>query len=442
MNLRFLPIALLAFAASGWSQEESDSPEAQLPLDDLRTFTRVYTHIRNAYVEEISDKELLEYAIKGMLSELDPHSNYLDAASFDSLQVNTTGEYGGLGIEVGTERGFVKVIAPIDDTPASKAGIQSGDLIIAIDDKSVKGLSLDEAIELMRGPIGTDVIISVVREGVDKPFDVTLTRATVTVRSVRSSIVEPGFGYLRIAQFQVKTGDEVLKEIKKLKDQDTELKGLVLDLRNNPGGILQSSVQVADAFLEEGLVVYTKGRIENADIEYRANPGDEIKGIPLVVLINSGSASASEIVAGALQDHGRAIIMGTDSFGKGSVQTVLPITDDRAIKLTTALYFTPNGRSIQAQGIVPDITVERAEIKAFNSQIFTEADLQGHLDNANGGEVSDSKTREEKSKSAPSLAESDNQLFEAISLLKGLSIFNKQNKPESETSETATKEAI
>ncbi|GAA6167008.1 S41 family peptidase [Sessilibacter corallicola] len=423
MNFRILPCALLAFAATAWAQEEQTEPQAQLPLDDLRTFTRVYSHIRNAYVEEISDKELLEYAIKGMLSELDPHSTYLDASSFDDLQVNTTGEYGGLGIEVGMERGFVKVISPIDDTPASRAGIESGDLIIAIDDKPVKGLSLNEAIELMRGPIGTDVIISVIRETVDQPFDVTLTRDTVKVRSVRSRMIEPGIGYLRIAQFQVSTGDDVLSEIAKLKDNEEELEGLILDLRNNPGGILQASVQVADAFLEEGLVVYTKGRIDNADIEYSAKPGDKINGLPLIVLINSGSASASEIVAGALQDHSRAIIMGTDSFGKGSVQTVLPITDDRAIKLTTALYFTPNGRSIQAQGIVPDIKVERAKITSLRQETFTEADLRGHLDNANGGEESDSESRLENAPET-TLAERDNQLFEAVNLLKGLTIFN------------------
>jgi carboxyl-terminal processing protease len=425
MNFRFLPCALLAFAATAWAQEEQTESQALLPLDDLRTFTRVYSHIRNAYVEEVSDKELLEYAIKGMLSELDPHSTYLDASSFDDLQVNTTGEYGGLGIEVGMESGFVKIISPIDDTPASRAGIESGDLIISIDDNPVKGLSLNEAIELMRGPIGTDVIISIVRQGVDKPFDVTLTRDTVKVRSVRSRMIEPGIGYLRIAQFQLSTGSDVLAELSKLKDNDDELKGLVLDLRNNPGGILQSSVEVADAFLEEGLVVYTKGRIENADIEYNAKPGDKIEGLPLVVLINSGSASASEIVAGALQDHSRAVIMGTDSFGKGSVQTVLPITDDRAIKLTTALYFTPNGRSIQAQGIVPDIKVERAKITSLQQEFLTEADLQGHLNNANGGEESDAQTRQQSASEA-SLAESDNQLFEAVNLLKGLTIFNER----------------
>jgi len=428
MKLRLLPTALLLFTAASWAQtsENTDADRAQLPLDDLRTFTKVYSQIRNTYVEEVSDRDLLEYAIKGMLSELDPHSTYLDANSFDDLQMNTTGEYGGLGIEVGMENGFVKVIAPIDESPASRAGIEAGDLIITLDDKPVRGLSLNEAIELMRGPVGSDIVLTIVREGVDQPFDVTLTRDTIKVNSVRARVIEPGYGYLRIAQFQLKTGEDLVEKIKKIKAQEPNLKGLVLDLRNNPGGILQSSVKVADAFLEEGLVVYTKGRVENADVQYHATPGDEIKGLPLVVLINEGSASASEIVAGALQDHGRAIIMGTESFGKGSVQTVIPISEDRAIKLTTALYFTPNGRSIQAQGIDPDIVVERAKITAIDSiDNFTEADLKGRLDNANGGEAMDSKAREQRNQSRDELASRDNQLFEAINLLKGINIFAK-----------------
>ncbi len=433
MKFRNWPAAvvLLASATFSWAQSAATSEEEKemLPLDDLRTFTKVYSQIRATYVEDVSDKELLEYAIKGMLSELDPHSNYLDASSFDDLQVHTTGEFGGLGIEVGMENGFVKVIAPIDDTPAAKAGLQPGDLIITLDDKPVKGLSLGEAIDIMRGPVGTEINITVVRDGIEQPFDVSIVRDTIKVRSVRSRVLEPGYGYLRIAQFQVKTGEDFIDEIDKLRAKEPNLKGLVLDLRNNPGGILQSSVKVADAFLDGGLVVYTDGRVENADVKYHATKGDHADGIPLVVLINQGSASASEIVAGALQDHGRAIIMGTESFGKGSVQTVIPISDDRAIKLTTALYFTPQGRSIQAQGIAPDILVERAKITALESgESFTEADLQGRLDNGNGGEANGTKKREEREKSRPNIAASDNQLFEALNLLKGIHIFARNGK--------------
>lgn len=430
MLTRFLPLALLAliFNAQASNSQESSTIE-QLPLDDLRTFTKVYTHIRNAYVEEISDRELLEYAIKGMLAELDPHSNYLDATSFDDLQVNTTGEFGGLGIEVGMENGFVKVIAPIDDTPASKAGLQAGDLIINIDDTSVKGLSMSEAIELMRGPIDTEVVVKVMRRGLDKAFDVTLVRDIIKVRSVRSRVLEPGFGYVRIAQFQLGTGGDFKKEVSKLLAQNPDLKGMVLDLRNNPGGVLQASVEVVDAVLDEGLVVYTEGRVDDTYAEFQAVPGDLLAGMPVVVLINEGSASASEIVAGALQDHGRAVIMGTESFGKGSVQTVIPISDERAIKLTTALYFTPNGRSIQAQGISPDITVQRAQITALGrDRSVTEADLAGHLDNANGGEDNDAKSRAARSQSSADIASRDNQLFEALNLLKGITIYARNEK--------------
>ncbi len=427
MKFRILPAALMALSSMSWAEPATESDDrAQLPLDDLRTFTKVYSQIRNTYVEEVSDQKLLEYAIKGMLSELDPHSTYLDASSFDDLQMNTTGEYGGLGIEVGMENGFVKVIAPIDDSPASRAGIEAGDLIVTLDDKPVRGMSLSEAIEHMRGPVGSDIVLSIVREGSDQPFDVTLTRDTIKVNSVRARVLEPGFGYLRIAQFQLKTGDDLIKRLTKLKADEPNLKGLVLDLRNNPGGILQSSVKVADAFLNDGLVVYTEGRVENADVKYHATPGDEIGGIPIVVLINEGSASASEIVAGALQDHGRAVIMGTDSFGKGSVQTVIPISEDRAIKLTTALYYTPSGRSIQAQGIEPDIIVERAKITTLNrGGNFTEADLNGRLENGNGGDALDVKAREQRSSKRDDLANRDNQLYEALNLLKGITIFAK-----------------
>lgn len=393
-----------------------------LPLDDLRTFTKVYEHIRKGYVEEIDDSTLLEYAIKGMLSELDPHSSYLNANSFDDLQVNTTGEFGGLGIEVGMENGFVKVVSPIDDTPAAKAGVEAGDLIIKLDDKPVKGMGLSDAVDMMRGVKGSDITLTIVREGVDQPFDLVLTRDTIKVQSVRSRILEEGYGYIRIAQFQLRTGKDTQEAIAKLHKESPDLKGIILDLRNNPGGVLQASVEVADAFLDEGLIVYTEGRIHKTELRYEAEPGDLTDGLPIVVLINDGSASASEIVAGALQDHRRAVILGTQSFGKGSVQTVIPLNEDIAIKLTTALYFTPNGRSIQAQGIEPDIEVERAKVTALrNRGRTTEADLQGRLDNGNGGDAVDSKTRGDRDRD--DLFKRDNQMFEALNLLKGINLF-------------------
>ncbi len=403
--------------------QEDDKDIGQLPLDELRIFTKVFDHIRRGYVEEISDKELLRYAIKGMLSELDPHSNYLDATSFDDLQMNTTGEFGGLGIEVGMENGFVKVISPIDDTPASRAGVEAGDIIIKLGDKPVKGLTLNEAVELMRGPKGSDLILTIVREGREQPFELTLTRDTIKVKSVRSRLIEPGYGYLRIAQFQVGTGADVREAVQQLQ-ADSALKGLIIDLRNNPGGVLQASVEVADTFLNEGLIVYTEGRIKDADVRYSATEGDELNGLPIVVLINDGSASASEIVAGALQDQHRAVLVGTDSFGKGSVQTVIPISENRAIKLTTALYFTPSGRSIQAQGITPDIVVERARVTAVKSRSgITEADLKGHLDNGSGGAERNAKQRAQEV--STQLLEDDNQMFEALNLLKALHLFGK-----------------
>lgn len=396
-----------------------------LPLEDLRTFTKVFDQIRQGYVEKIDDSTLLEYAIKGMLSELDPHSAYLSATSFDDLQMNTTGEFGGLGIEVGMEDGLVRVISPIDDTPAAKAGVQAGDLIIKLDDKPVKGMDLSKAVEMMRGVKGSKITLTLVRDGVEQPFDLVLTRDIIKVQSVRTRMIEDGYGYLRIAQFQVNTGADTEKAIRTMMKDNPDMKGLVLDLRNNPGGVLQASVQVADVFLNKGLIVYTEGRIKNADLSFNATPGDLANGLPMVVLINDGSASASEIVAGALQDHRRAVILGTQSFGKGSVQTVIPLDEERAIKLTTALYFTPNGRSIQAQGIVPDIEVGRAQVTALKTRGLnvTEADLQGRLDNASGGAAQDSRSRADAHSKKGDLFAEDNQLFEALSLLKGVNLF-------------------
>lgn len=434
-----LAIALAFNMSSAYSQDEdsikqNDADSAieaaaqeseeigNLPLEELRAFADVFNHIRLSYVEEIDDKTLLENAIRGMLTGLDPHSSYLDEKSFDDLQVSTTGEFGGLGLEVGMENGFVKVIAPIDGTPAEQAGLESGDLIIKLDGKPVKGMSLNESVNMMRGKKGSDIELTIVREAVRQPFDVTITRDTIKVVSVRSRSLEAGFGYIRIAQFQSKTGSEFRKAINSLKQENEPLKGLVVDLRNNPGGIFQASVEVADALLEQGLIVYTEGRLSNSNADYSATPDDLSNGTPVVVLINGGSASASEIVAGALQDHRRAVIMGTDSFGKGSVQTVVPLSEKQAIKLTTARYYTPNGRSIQAQGIVPDIPIKRAKIETIKTrERITEADLQGHLSSSDGNE-SDSKKRDLEDKEQ--LFNEDNQLYEALNLLKGLHILS------------------
>lgn len=414
--------ALLAAEPAAAPAAPVETGKAPLPLDELRTFAEVMDRIKAAYVEPVDDKTLLENAIKGMLSNLDPHSAYLEPEAFAELQESTSGEFGGLGIEVGMEDGFLKVVSPIDDTPASRAGIQPGDLIIKLDGQPTKGLSLMEAVDKMRGKTGSKLQLTLIREG-GKPFDVELTRAVIKVKSVKAQLLEDGYGLVRITQFQVNTGDEVGKALAKLrKDNGKKLRGLVLDLRNNPGGVLQAAVEVADHFLKKGLIVYTEGRIANSELRFNADPADASEGVPLVVLINGGSASASEIVAGALQDHKRGVLMGTDSFGKGSVQTVLPLNNDRALKLTTALYFTPNGRSIQAQGIVPDIEVTRAKLtrEQDGDVLLKEADLAGHLGNGNGGADRPSKTQ--KAKAEPRPQDDDFQLSQALSLLKGLSV--------------------
>ena len=410
-------------------------PEGQLPLDELRTFADVYNQIRIGYVEEIDDSTLLEYAIQGMLMGLDPHSVYLNKDDFTDLQDSTSGEFTGLGLEVGMEDGYITIISPIDGSPAAAANLQSGDVVLKLDGAPVQGMSLNEAIELMRGPKGSEIELSIGRAGESQPFNVTLVRDTIKVASVRGRLLEPGYGYIRIAQFQLGTGEDVGKQLRKLLEKG-KLKGLVLDLRNNPGGVLSASVSVAGLFLDGGPVVYTEGRLPNSDMNFDAQSGDATDGAPIVVLINAGSASASEIVAGALQDRGRAVVMGSDSFGKGSVQTILPLSESRAVKLTTARYFTPEGRSIQAEGIVPDILVERAKVTAYkNTGRITESDLSGHLDNSNG-ESDTQKTRASSAKAASELLASDNQLYEAITLLKGINILGLRDKRVVEPSES------
>jgi carboxyl-terminal processing protease len=399
-----------------------------LPLEDLRTFTEIFAKIKNDYVEPVEDKKLLENAIRGMLSGLDPHSAYLIPEDYRELQAGTSGEFGGLGIEVGMEDGFVKVIAPIDDTPAKRAGVEAGDLVIRLDETPVKGMTLAEAVKIMRGKPGTDITLTIVREGEDKPLKITITRDVIKITSVKSEIVEPGYGYLRITQFQSRTGESMREQVAGLKQSNGgRLKGLVLDLRSNPGGVLSAAVSVSDAFLKKGIIVYTEGRLDDAKLKFNAKPTDILEGAPIVVLVDGGSASASEIVAGALQDHKRAIVMGEKTFGKGSVQTILPMENGSALKLTTARYYTPSGKSIQAKGIEPDIKLDRVKISMADGSADTgrvkESNLARHLDN---GDESDNKSDPKLSASddskKPPLAQRDYGLYEAINLLKGLSI--------------------
>ena len=400
--------------------------EGALPLKELRTFTEVFAKIKDDYVEPVEDKVLLENAIRGMLGGLDPHSSYLVPADYQELQAGTSGEFGGLGIEVGMEDGFVKVIAPIDDTPAQRAGVEAGDLIIRLDEVPVKGMSLGDAVKVMRGEPGTDIVLTIVREGANRPLKITITRAVIQVTSVRSRTLEPGYGYVRISQFQNRTGENLRDAIGKLRnDAGDVLKGLVLDLRNNPGGVLSAAVSVSDAFLEEGTIVYTEGRMDEAQLNYSAKGSDILDGVPLVVLVNAGSASASEIVAGALQDHRRAVIMGEKTFGKGSVQTILPLDNGSALKLTTARYYTPSGTSIQARGIVPDITLDRMRVSPVDAgEGITESDLVRHLD----GEDADTESEAaQEAESEIPLAQRDFALYEALNLLKGLHILNSRS---------------
>ena len=409
--------------------QDVQSEPLPLPLEEVRMFTEALDRIRMAYVEEVDDKTLLENAIRGMLSGLDPHSAYVIENDFDTLQENTTGEFGGLGIEVGRENGYIKVISPIDNTPADKAGIEAGDLIIQIDGRPTRQILPQEAADLMRGAPGSEVTITVAREG-QEPFDLTVTREIIAITSVRSRMLEPGYAYLRISQFRVNTSNELEEEIEELYAENDEIKGLVLDLRNNPGGVLQASVGVVDAFIDQGRIVYTEGRIEGNDMEFMATTNTVAGDVPLVILINNGSASASEIVAGALQDHARAIVMGTRSFGKGSVQTVMPLGEQRAIKLTTSLYFTPSGRSIQAQGIDPDIVVENAFVtrRSRNIAQVSESNLPGRLDNANNQD-NEAGTNEEMANaliSAEEVLVTDYPLNEALNVLKGINAFQPQ----------------
>ncbi len=425
-NLLVLALgALLGVSTTFYRDVQAERQDSlqPLPLDELRVLTEVFGKVKSDYVEDVDDKKLLIDAIQGMLSGLDPHSTYLDPESFKEVRIGTEGKFGGLGIEVTMENGFVKVVAPIDDTPAHRAGIKAGDLITRLDDSPVKGMTLSDAVRRMRGKPNTKIKLTVIREDEPQPLEFVLTRAIIKITSVRGKILEDGYGYLRVTQFQSSTADAVRRQLGKMKKQSGgALKGIVLDLRNNPGGVLNGAVAVTDTFLRKGVIVSTKGRIEDSQLKFTATPNDYSDDAPIVVLVNGGSASASEIVAGALQDHKRAIIMGTKTFGKGSVQTILPMKNGAALKITTARYYTPQDRSIQAAGIVPDVVVEDLKLAKKDSDAsrrIREQDLLGHLRNENG------KDNDEEAQDAPDRGPSiddDFQLREALNLLKGVNV--------------------
>ncbi len=454
----FVAGALISLHLPAFADKDS---KTGLPIEELRTFAEVYSAIKQGYVEPVEDKKMIANAISGMLSNLDPHSTYLDVDAFKDLQVGTQGEFGGLGIEVGMEDGLVKVVSPIEDTPAYRAGVKTGDLIFKLDDTPVKGLTLNEAVKKMRGKPKTNIKLSILRKGESKPIEVNIVREVIKVQSVKSKLVEPGYGWVRITQFQENTTPDLAKHLGTLY-KDGKLNGLILDLRNDPGGLLNSAIGVSAAFLPADVkVVSTDGRTEDAKQEFRARVQDyqrgskddplkglpaEVKKVPMVVLVNSGSASASEIVAGALQDHKRAIIVGEQTFGKGSVQSVLPLPGNTAIKLTTARYYTPEGRSIQAKGIVPDIEV--AESPNGSAQRIREADLERHLMNdkereaakaekavgsKNGKPAKDKNGKEEVEEEMPARLEytskNDQQFQHALNLLKGFQIMQNKSQP-------------
>ncbi|AHF01788.1 peptidase S41 [Thiomicrospira aerophila AL3] len=400
------------------------SSASGLPLEQLRAFVEVYDRISTGYFEPIENEKMLENAIRGMLTNLDPHSDYLPKESFERVEESTRGEFGGLGMEVGMEDGAVRVVAPIDDTPAQRAGVRSGDIIIKLDDTSLQGMSLTDAVKMMRGEPGSTIKLTIIRSGESEPLVFELERAVIKVRSVRERLLEADLGYVRISQFQTRTGEDLSRAIRALEQENGgPLAGLVLDLRNNPGGVLSASVDVSNVFLNEGLIVYTEGRLQNSQMRFEAKRGDLMNGKPIVVLVNEGSASASEIVAGALQDHGRALIAGRDTFGKGSVQSILPLNNGAAIKLTTALYFTPSGRSIQASGIKPDIEIDLVKVERVNQERRSrEADLDGHINQPGANDTEESKQDE-----TASLLSEDYELYEGLNLLKSMVFASRRN---------------
>lgn len=435
LMLALISLSLL-LPVNGYALEEAAEPKKGkgVSIEDVQRFSNALNQIKQYYVKPVDDKVLFDNAIKGMLSGLDPHSAYLDEDAYSELQTSTSGEFGGLGIEVTMEEGVVKVITPLVDTPAFKAGIKAGDYIIKLGDRSVQGIDLKDAVSLMRGKPGSSIDLTILRKGADKPLNISVIREVILVKSVKSRMLDNGYGYVRLTQFQAMTDQDMLKAIKELKQQaNGNLKGLILDLRNNPGGLLDSAIQISDAFLgsnkkgQSEMIVYTEGRLPGSKFKAMSNPDDILNKAPMVVLINNGSASAAEIVAGALKDNKRAIILGTQSFGKGSVQTVLPLDDKRAIKLTTALYYTPSGTSIQAKGITPDIVIEEMNIPkngdkpAFSG--FSEAALSGHIATPDKS----AKNRENaKPADLQALLHEDYQLYAALTILKGLVMANRE----------------
>lgn len=412
--------------------------------ESIELFTDVMAIVKKSYVEEVDTKKLIHGAINGMLASLDPHSSFMSPDSYKEMKIDTKGAFGGLGIEITIKDGILTVISPIEDTPAFKAGIKAGDQIFKIDDKFTKDLNINDAVKRMRGQKGTKVILTIMREGFDKPQEFPLMRDIIQVKSVRSRLMEDGYAYIRIAQFQEKTDEDLARFLKSLKEENKgELKGLILDMRNDPGGLLDQAVRVAEHFVEEGkMIVYTEGREKDSKMQFTARKGVKEPGYPIVVLINGGSASASEIVAGALQDHKRAIVMGTQSFGKGSVQTIIPLSDESGLRLTTARYYTPKGRSIQAKGITPDIIVERLELPKEStvkkdSMHLREKDLENHFEGEDKGAPKDVKKEEKKdekkddTKDKPAslkpedALKSDYQVMRALDLLKGWEILKK-----------------
>lgn len=423
----FCSFTIVGASGIAFSEEAAKAKDTSDGYSDtykqLNLFGDVFERVRAEYVEEIEDKELIENALNGMLSSLDPHSGYLSEDKYKDMRVETKGEFGGLGIEVTMENGLVKVVSPIDDTPAFRAGVMAGDYIVKIDDEAVMGLTLNDAVKLMRGKVGSTIDLVISREGEDAPLDITLTRDIIKIKSVRYR-EEGNVGYIRVTTFSQNTGPGVRNAIKSLeKDIGENLIGYVLDLRNNPGGLLNQAIEVSDAFLDKGEIVSQRGRYEEDTQRNNATAGDLAKGLPIVVLVNGGSASASEIVAGALQDHNRAIVLGTQSFGKGSVQTVMGVPGNGAIRLTTARYYTPSGRSIQAKGITPDIIVEPAKIESFTSKRLRESDLRGALDKDNTKKkkpaANDNKKEDENAEDEVQ----DYQLMRAVDLLTGLSLY-------------------
>lgn len=412
------------------AEEASSTNNQKIPMEAVQRFSNALNQIKKYYVKTTDDQELFDNAIRGMVNSLDPHSTYLNADDFKDLQTATNGEFGGLGIEVTMEDGVVKVVTPLTDTPAYKAGIKPGDYIIKLGSQSVQGMELKDAVNLMRGKVGTPIAITIVRKGEKKPLKFELVREKIQIKSVASKLLDQKYAYIRLSQFQAMTDQDMEKAINQLKQESGgKLSGLILDLRNNPGGLLDSAIQISDAFLDKDkhgnpeMIVYTEGRLPGSKFTALAQPGDILNNAPIIVLINNGSASASEIVAGALQDNKRAIIMGTRSFGKGSVQTVLPLDEKRGIKLTTALYYTPSGRSIQAKGIVPDITVEEVNMAKANAEDkinISEADLSGHLLNGNAAKPANAEKK--NSNDEQNLMHDDYQLYAALTVLKGLAI--------------------